>query len=109
MAESDSHSENTVEQLRLVRFFLGAKLLGQTKIEVGETIVEHAELADVNIPTNCTSGTCGTCMITLLSGEVKLPEILPPGLDDYMVEQDARLGCIGVPIGDCDIDIRPPL
>ena len=109
MAESDSHSENTVEQLRLVRFFLGAKLLGQTKVEDGETIVEHAESADVNIPTNCTSGTCGTCMITLLSGEVNLPEILPPGLDDYMVEQDARLGCIGVPVGDCDIDIRPPL
>ncbi|MEC7229494.1 MAG: 2Fe-2S iron-sulfur cluster-binding protein [Candidatus Thermoplasmatota archaeon] len=109
MTESDSHSENTVEQLRLVRFFLGPKLLGQTRVEAGETIVEHAESADVNIPTNCTSGTCGTCMITLLSGEVNLPEILPPGLDDYMVEQDARLGCIGVPVGDCDIDIRPPL
>ena len=109
MAEGDSHSENTVEPLRLVRFFLGAKLLGQTKVEVGETIVEHAESADVNIPTNCTSGTCGTCMITLLSGEIKLPEILPPGLDDYMVEQDARLGCIGMPTGNCDIDIRPPL
>ena len=48
-------------------------------------------------------------MITLLSGEVPLPEILPPGLDDYMVEQGARLGCIGVPSNDCEIDIRPPL
>ena len=30
-------------------------------------------------------------MITLLSGDVPLPDILPPGLDEYMVEQNARL------------------
>ena len=48
-------------------------------------------------------------MITLLSGDVPLPEILPPGLDEYMIEQNARLGCIGIPVSDCEIDIRPPL
>ncbi len=109
MTKSDSHDENSVNQLKLVRFFMGAKLLGQTRLEPGDTVVEHAESAEVSIPTNCTSGTCGTCMITLLSGEINLPEILPPGLDDYMVEQSARLGCIGIPTTDCDIDIRPPL
>ena len=108
MADSDSHDENSEQQIKLVRFFMGAKLLGQTRLVLGETIVEHAESAGVNIPTNCTSGTCGTCMITLLSGDVPLPEILPPGLDDYMVEQGARLGCIGMPSNDCEIDIRPP-
>ena len=40
---------------------------------------------------------------------VLLTEILPPGLDDYLIEQSARLGCIGCPTTDCDIDIRPPL
>ena len=85
MTNSDSHDENSEQQIELVRFFMGAKLLGQTRLVLGETIVEHAESAGVNIPTNCTSGTCGTCMITLLSGDVPLPEILPPGLDYYMV------------------------
>tara|TARA_Y100000768_G_C23665082_1_gene534984 strand:- start:160 stop:489 length:330 start_codon:yes stop_codon:yes gene_type:complete len=109
MTDSDSHNENSEQQIKLVRFFMGAKLLGQTRLVLGETIVEHAESAGVNIPTNCTSGTCGTCMVTLLTGDVPLPEILPPGLDDYMVEQDARLVCIGMPSTDCEIDIRPPL
>ena len=48
-------------------------------------------------------------MVTLVSGEVPLPEILPPGLDEDVVEDGARLGCIGCPIGDVDIDVRPPL
>ena len=109
MNNGDSQNENDEHQIELVRFFMGAKLLGQTRLVLGDTIVEHSESAGVNIPTNCTSGTCGTCMITLLSGDVPLPDILPPGLDEYMIEQNARLGCIGIPVSDCEIDIRPPL
>ena len=93
----------------LVRFLRGAKLLGQTKLVPGMTIAEHGEDAGVEIPTNCTSGTCGACMVTLMLGEVPLPDPLPPGLDDFLVEEGARLGCIGRPTGDVDIDIRPPL
>ena len=48
-------------------------------------------------------------MVTLVQGTVELPEILPPGLDDYLVENCARLSCIGIPLDDVDIDIRPPL
>ena len=70
MSNGDSQNENDVQQIELVRFFMGAKLLGQTRLVSGDTIVEHADSAGVNIPTNCTSGTCGTCMITLLSGDV---------------------------------------
>ena len=73
------------------------------------TIAEHGEDAGVQIPTNCTSGNCGTCMVTLLLGEISVPEILPPGLYEEIVEEGARLGCIGIPSGDVDIDILPPL
>ena len=73
----------------VVRFLQGAKLLGQTPYVPGNTLVEHAKEAEVRIPTNCTSGTCGACMVTLLYGEVPLPETLPPGLDDYLVEEQA--------------------
>ena len=62
MSNGDSQNENDVQQIELVRFFMGAKLLGQTRL-VLDTIVEHAESAGVNIPTNCTSGTCGTCIL----------------------------------------------
>ena len=44
-----------------------------------------------------------------LSGEVSLPEPLTPGPDDEIVEEGARLGCIGIPTGDVDIDILPPI
>ena len=93
----------------VVRFLQGPHLLGQTPFVAGKTLVEHAFEAGVEIPTNCTSGTCGACMVTLILGEVPLPNPLPPGLDDFLVEEGARLGCIGLPTGDVDIDIRPPL
>ncbi len=93
----------------VIRFLRGPHLLGQCAVNPGETIVEHAQACGVTIPTNCTSGTCGTCMVSLILGEVPLPEELPPGLDDFLVEEGARLGCIGVPRGDVDVDIRPPI
>lgn len=93
----------------LVRFLRGAKLLGQTQTMEGVSLVEHGQSANVEIPTNCTSGNCGACMVTLLSGEVSLPEPLTPGLDEEIVADGARLGCIGIPKGDVDVDILPPI
>ncbi|MDP6869511.1 MAG: 2Fe-2S iron-sulfur cluster-binding protein [Candidatus Poseidoniaceae archaeon] len=95
--------------MSLVRFLRGSKLLGQCKTIPGETIVEHAIIAGIEIPTNCTSGNCGTCMITLLSGKISLPEPLTPGLDEEIISEGARLGCIGVPTGDVDVDLLPPI
>ena len=54
MNNGDSHNENDDQEIELVRFFMGPKLLGQTRLVLGDTIVEHAESAGVNIPTNCT-------------------------------------------------------
>ena len=84
-------------------------MLGQVTVKPDIPLAKLAKLAGVDIPTNCTSGTCGTCMITLIKGDVPLPETLPPGLDEDMGEEQARLGCIGCPMGDVDIDVRPPL
>ena len=70
----------------LIRFLRGAKLLGQTNEIPGKSLVEHAHAANVDIPTNCTSGNCGSCMVTLLSGEVSLPNPLTPGLDEEIVD-----------------------
>jgi ferredoxin len=93
----------------MVRILRGAVLLGQCSLDLEETLVEHAIRMGLSIPTNCTSGTCGTCLVTLISGDVPVDEELPPGLDDDYVEQGGRLGCIGKPTSAVDIDIRPPL
>ena len=55
----------------VVRFLRGPHLLGQTPFVSGRTLVEHAIEAGVEIPTNCTPGTCGACMVTLMLGEVR--------------------------------------
>ena len=53
----------------VIRFLKGAELLGQCPVNPGETIVDHAEACGISLPTNCTSGTCGTCMVSLILGE----------------------------------------
>ena len=105
----DEQPNASVGPSPVIRFLKGHHLLGQIAVNPGQTIVEHAEACGIRIPTNCTSGTCGTCIVSLILGEVPLPEELPPGLDVFLVEEGARLGCIGVPRGDVDIDIRPPI
>jgi len=93
----------------IVRFFRGELLLGVAEFELETSFLELAEKIDIEIPRNCTSGNCGTCMARLISGTVKLPEVLPPGLDDDLVQDGAILTCIGIPNGNCDIDLIPPL
>ena len=58
----------------VVRFLRGPHLLGQTPFVAGMTLVEHAVEAGVEIPTNCSSGTCGACMVTLMLGDVPLSD-----------------------------------
>ena len=65
--------------------------------------------AGVDIPTNCTSGTCGTCLVRLKKGQIKYPDELPPGLDDYLVKEGGFLSCCMIPEGACEIDVIPPL
>ena len=48
-------------------------------------------------------------MGTLLMGEVPVPSPIPTGLDDFLDDEGAVLGCIGLPRGDVDIDLRPPI
>ena len=61
--------------------------IGTSQSDTIDAITEHAIEAEVTIPTNCTSGTCGTCLVRLISGEVEIPESLPPGIDDFLVVQ----------------------
>ena len=91
----------------IIRFFSGSKLLGVTRHNGRVTIKKLSDSCEVAIPTNCNSGTCGTCMVILNSGTIDLPEELPPALDLELVDMNARLSCIGIPSGDVDIDIRP--
>jgi len=92
-----------------VRFYRGELLLGVTETEPNVPLIELAEAIGIDIPRNCTSGNCGTCMCRIKSGSISFPEILPPGIDDDLIEEGAVLTCIGIPEGPIDIDLIPPL
>ena len=97
------------EETPVIRFFRGSNPLGTARVVPDAPIVEIAGLAGVEIPTNCTSGNCGTCLVRLINGQVDLPEKLPPGLDEDLLAAGGILTCCIHPIGSCDIDLIPPL
>ena len=95
--------------LPVVRFYRGSEIIGSAEASPGVPLVDVAEQAGIEIPTNCTSGNCGTCLVRLIRGEVGLPEVLPPGLDEDLVSEGGILTCCISPLENCDIDVKPPL
>ena len=73
-------------------------------IEVAEDeyILEEAEDAGLNLPYDCRSGTCVTCMQMCLEGEID--QDLAFALDDEDAEKGYRLICIGSPLSDVVLD-----
>ncbi len=96
-------------ELPVIRFFRGSKIIGSAPALPETPLVEIADLAGVVIPTNCTAGNCGTCLVRLISGTVAIPDKPPPGLDDYLLELGGILTCCLQPTGNCDIDVIPPI
>jgi len=95
--------------MAIIRFFRGGLLLGSAEVDDGDFIVDVAEKIGINIQTNCTSGNCGTCVVRLISGEIEYPEPLPPGLDEYLIDESGVLSCCMISESSCDIDIIPPI
>jgi len=91
-----------------IRFYRGKLLLGVGEALPHLSLLDIAENVGIEIPRNCTSGNCGTCMARLIRGNVLLPDS-PPGLDEDLIEADAILTCVGIPEGNCDVDLIPPL
>lgn len=95
--------------MALIRFFRNKVIVGSVEA-TGETpILDLAEEVGIDISRGCSSGTCGTCLSRLISGEISYPDPLPAGLDDELVEGGYILPCIMVASTACDIEINPPL
>ena len=95
--------------MALLRFFRNGVIVGTVENQDEVPVLELAEDGRIDIPRNCTSGNCGTCMVNLLSGKLPMPDPLPPGLDDDMVELGNVLTCIGIAKGACDFELNAPL
>jgi ferredoxin len=95
--------------MAIIRFFRGGLPLGSAEVEEGDFIVDVADRIGIEIPRNCTSGNCGTCLVRLISGDIEYPDPLPPGLDEFLIEDFGVLSCCMISQGSCDIDIIPPI
>tara|TARA_Y100000766_G_scaffold284126_1_gene301632 strand:- start:1933 stop:2226 length:294 start_codon:yes stop_codon:yes gene_type:complete len=93
----------------VVRFRRAALPLATIEAEIDETLLDLAHRAGISAPSNCKSGTCGTCMMRLVSGKLVGLDPTPPGLDEDIVADGAILSCIGRVIISCEIDVIPPL
>lgn len=58
------------------------------------------------LPYNCRNGTCGSCMGTILSGQVIYPDGRPPGLSESEEAEGKALLCQARPRSDLVIQVR---
>ena len=75
---------------------------GQTRIfemaRSGETVLEAAQQADIELPFSCKGGVCSTCCAKVLSGKVEMRSNY--ALEDYEVERGLALTCQAMPLTD---------
>jgi ferredoxin-NADP reductase/ferredoxin len=72
-------------------------------VNEGDMLLDVAEEAGVEIESSCRSGTCGTCTVRKLSGEVEME--VEDGLDDESREAGFVLSCVGRVKGRVEIDV----
>lgn len=62
-------------------------------------ILQLAMDNDINIPSGCRAGSCGTCQVAVFSGDVAY--VAP---SDFTTDSGTKLTCIGAPKGDLVLD-----
>ena len=71
--------------------------------ESGDTILQIARSAGLNIPTGCTMGLCGTCKVHRMSGETVMNH--NGGILDEDIDAGYVLACCTQPIGRVEIEV----
>ena len=66
------------------------------------TILDAAARAGITLPSSCGEGMCGTCKLTLLSGQVDMQHA--GGIRPREIAQNKILPCCSTPTGDVAID-----
>jgi CDP-4-dehydro-6-deoxyglucose reductase len=74
----------------------------------GQTLLDAALGAGLNVPHSCVGGNCGSCRARLLRGEVDYPNGRPLGLSDSEAAQGYILLCQARAHGDLCIEIIEP-
>jgi ferredoxin len=73
----------------------------------GQTLLEAAQAAGIDLRRMCRNGTCRACLSRLVHGQVR-HRVEWPGLSADEVEQGWILPCVALACGDVELDTRPP-
>ena len=74
----------------------------QVVVRPGQTLLEAAEDAGVEVSSLCRAGVCGTCRIQVQSGDVNCHS---ETLDSKERDQGFVLACISTPLTDCTVNL----
>lgn len=81
------------------------------EVEEGQTILEASLRQGVWLPFACGHGTCATCKVQVLEGDVDLGDASPFALMDMERDEGKALACCAIPESDvvieADIDVDP--
>lgn len=69
-------------------------------VDEGESILDAALRAGINLPHSCRGGSCGSCRAQISGGEVFYPHGVPPGLSEQELADGMALLCQARPRGD---------
>ena len=73
----------------------------------GQSILDAALEAGVNLPRSCQGGLCGACSALLLEGQVSYPEGRPMGLSEEDEREGKVLLCMARPLGRVRVEAIP--
>jgi len=75
-------------------------------IEEGEFILDAALRQGIGFPYGCRSGSCGTCLGTVLSGEIAYPDGLPLTVMEHEHDQGKAVFCASIAKSDLSLEIK---
>lgn len=71
-----------------------------------EFILDAALRNGISLPYGCRSGSCGTCLGKVISGEIKYPEGLPLTLMEHEHEEGKAIFCVSVAKSDLVLEVK---
>ena len=72
--------------------------------DAGQTLLQAADAAGIELPSSCRNGTCRTCLCRLVSGEIRY-RIEWPGVSVDERAEGWILPCVAEPLGDVVLDV----
>jgi len=76
----------------------------QCPVAPGQSLLEAALAAGIQLARSCRNGTCRACMCRLLEGQVRY-RVDWPGLSPDEKDEGWTLPCVAMPLGDVSLDV----